>query len=714
LFRVVAMDPSAVPSLGPLAGSADRLLEALDPEQREVALALRGPVRVLAGAGTGKTRAITHRIAYGVATGVYNPTEVLAVTFTTRAAGEMRGRLRALGAGGVQARTFHSAALRQARYFWPRVYGGELPVLTESKLPLLGNAARRNRLQTDQATLRDLASEIEWAKVSNVRPDDYVRVADARGRSVSGHDAATVAHVFATYEEVKRDQGRMDMEDVLLVTAALLTEDERVAAEVRRQYRWFVVDEFQDVSPIQAALLDLWLGGRNDLCVVGDPAQTIYSFAGASATYLTDFPRRHTGTTSLELVRNYRSTPQVVATANQLLAGTPSAGVSLRSQQEAGPEVSYAEHTDEVAEAESVAAQVLELRRAGTPMREVAVLFRINAQSEAFEEALAARGIPYVVRGAARFFERPEVRQAVTLLRGNARGEGASGDGLVADVKAVLSGMDWAEKAPSGRGSVRDRWESLQAIVSQAEEFAASHEAADLGAFVAELDRRAAEQHAPVAEGVTLATLHAAKGLEWDNVFLVGVHEGTMPIVYAEGPRAVEEERRLLYVGVTRARVRLAVSWSLARAPGGRATRKPSRFLTGLRPQAGSDRASEARSSRSRTKRGVAHCRVCNAALSTTAERKIGRCEDCPATYDEELFERLRAWRVARAAEEKVPAYVVFTDLTLQAIAEIRPADSASLLRVNGVGPAKIDKYAEDVLALVAQTPRPADQGGSP
>lgn len=694
---MVAMDPFA----GPVAGSADRLLEALDPEQREVALALRGPVRVLAGAGTGKTRAITHRIAYGVATGVYNPSEVLAVTFTTRAAGEMRTRLRALGAGGVQARTFHSAALRQARYFWPRVYGGELPVLTESKLPLLGNAARRNRIQADQATLRDLAAEVEWAKVSNVRPDDYARVADARGRSVGGQDPATVARVFATYEEVKRDQGRMDMEDVLLITAALLAEDERVAAEVRRQYRWFVVDEFQDVSPIQAALLDLWLGGRGDLCVVGDPAQTIYSFAGASTTYLSDFARRHPGTTSLELVRNYRSTPQVVAAANHLLAGTSSAGVSLRAQSDAGPEVAYAEHSDEVAEAEAVAAQILELRRSGTPLREVAVLFRINAQSEAFEEALAARGIPYVVRGAARFFERPEVRQAVTLLRGNARGAGGAGDGIVADVKAVLAGMQWTETAPTGRGSVRDRWESLHAIVSQAAEFAAAHESADLGAFVDELDRRAAEQHAPVAEGVTLATLHAAKGLEWDAVFLVGMHEGTMPIIYAEGPAEVEEERRLLYVGMTRARRRLSITWSLARSPGGRANRKPSRFLTGLRPQVRSDRADE-RSARTRGKRGIAHCRVCNAPLSTTAERKIGRCEGCPATYDEELFERLRAWRVARAAEEKVPAYVVFTDLTLQAIAEVRPADPTALLRISGVGPAKIDKYGDDVLELVA------------
>ncbi|MGZ4426621.1 MAG: ATP-dependent DNA helicase UvrD2 [Nocardioidaceae bacterium] len=683
------------------AGTADELLARLDPEQRAVAEALRGPVRVLAGAGTGKTRAITHRISYGVATGVYTPTEVLAVTFTTRAAGEMRTRLRSLGAGGVQARTFHSAALRQARYFWPRVYGGELPVLTESKLPLIGNAARRCRVQTDQATLRDLASEVEWAKVSNVRPDDYAAVAERRGRSVNGADPATVARVFATYEEVKRDQGRMDMEDVLLCAAALLTEDERVAAEVRRQYKWFVVDEFQDVSPIQAALLDLWLGGRDTLCVVGDPAQTIYSFAGASAAYLRDFPRKHPGTTAIELVRNYRSTPQVVAAANQLLAGTPSAGVQLRAQRDTGPEITYSEQPDEVAEAEAVAAEILTLRARGVPPREIAVLFRINAQSEAFEEALAAHGIPYVVRGAARFFERPEVRQAVTLLRGNARSGGGSGEGLVPDVKAVLAGMQWTDTPPTGRGNVRDRWESLQAIVSQAEDLADANPEAALADFVDDLDRRAAEQHAPVAEGVTLATLHAAKGLEWDAVFLAGLHEGTMPIVYADGPAAVEEERRLLYVGMTRARLHLALSWSLARTPGARSSRKPSRFLTGLRPRAASDEAREKKPA-GRTRKGVAHCKVCSKPLGSTAERKRGRCEDCPAAYDEQLFERLREWRVERAAEEKVPAYVVFTDLTLEAIAEVKPTSTQQLLKINGIGAAKLDKYGDEVLALVA------------
>ncbi|MEO5709850.1 MAG: ATP-dependent DNA helicase UvrD2 [Nocardioidaceae bacterium] len=693
-----------------LAPGADELLDALDPEQRAVASALRGPVRVLAGAGTGKTRAITHRIAYGVASGVYNPHEVLAVTFTTRAAGEMRTRLRGLGAGGVQARTFHSAALRQARFFWPRVYGGELPVLTESKLALMGNAARRNRVQTDQATLRDLASEVEWAKVSNVRPDDYPRVAESRGRTVTGTDPATVARVFATYEDVKRDQGRMDMEDVLLCAAALLAEDERVAAQVRQQYKWFVVDEFQDVSPIQASLLDLWLGGRDDICVVGDPAQTIYSFAGANAAYLLDFPKKHDATASVELVRNYRSTPQVVTAANRLLSGTPSAGVQLRSQQESGAEVRFAEHSDEVAEAEQVAAEIRAMMDAGTPAREVAVLFRINAQSEAFEEAFASRGVPYVLRGATRFFERAEVKQAVTLLRGSARSGAGTGDELAAEVRAVLAGMGWAEQAPTGRGNVRDKWESLQAIVSQAEDFLAAQPDGTLSDFVAELDRRAAEQHAPVAEGVTLATLHAAKGLEWDVVFVAGMHEGTMPIIYADTPAAVEEERRLLYVGMTRARHRLTVSWALSRNPGGRSSRKPSRFLTGLRPQTASDAAPE-RGGSSRKRKSVANCRECGTPLGTTAERKVGRCEDCPASYDEELFERLRAWRVERAGQEKVPAYVVFTDLTLQAIAEVKPANPQSLLRINGIGQSKLTKYGDDVLTLVGGGSLPGDDG---
>jgi len=676
---------------------AEALLDALDPEQRAVAEALRGPVRVLAGAGTGKTRAITHRIAHGVATGTYAPTEVLAVTFTTRAAGEMRSRLRTLGAGGVQARTFHSAALRQLRYFWPHVHGVDLPVLTESKIGLLAGACRRQRLRADQAQLRDLASEVEWAKVSNVGPDDYARIATARGREVTGLDADTVGRVFGAYEDVKRAEGRMDMEDVLLLTAGLLAEDERVAAQVRRQYKWFVVDEFQDVSPLQSALLDLWLGGRDEICVVGDPAQTIYSFAGANADYLRDFPRKFPGTTSVELVRNYRSTPEIVRTATTLLAGTPSQGVALRSEQPAGAAVEFAPQPDEVAEAEATAARVLALRDEGVPLSEMAVLFRINAQSEAFEEALSARSLPYVIRGAGRFFERPEVREAVTRIRGAARS--APGEDLVETVRSTLAGMGWTPDPPRARGQTRDRWESWQALVDQAEEYAAGEGAAQedpLNAFVDELDRRAAEQHAPVAEGVTLATFHAAKGLEWDVVFCVGLQDGTLPITYADTPVAVEEERRLLYVGITRARRTLRLSWSAARNPGGRGNRKPSRFLDPVLPESARPAEPSAR------RRGAMTCRECGRPLTTPAEKKRARCEDCPASYDEELFERLREWRKGRADEEKVPAFVVFNDATLQLIAEVRPTTERELLKISGIGRSKLEKYGEDVLGLLA------------
>lgn len=675
------------------------MLEALDPEQRQVAEALRGPVRVLAGAGTGKTRAITHRIAHGVAQGVYAPTEVLALSFTTRAAGEMRERLRSLGAPGVQARTFHSAALRQLRFFWPRVHGRDLPELTESKLGMVALAARRQRLSVDQATLRDLASEIEWAKVSNVAPDAYAALARARGRAVSGLEPEVVARAFDAYEEVKRGQGRMDMEDVLLFGAGLLADNEAVAAQVRRQYKWFVVDEFQDVSPLQNALLDLWLGGRDELCVVGDPAQTIYSFAGADARYLREFTQRFPKATSVELVRNYRSTPQVVAAANALLAGTSSKGVDLVAQRPSGAAITYREVSDEVAEADAVADRAAALRASGTPASRMAVLLRINAQSERFEEALAARGIPYVVRGGARFFDRPEVRQAITLVRGAARSGEASGP--VADaVVAVLSQMGHSTEPPEGRGEVRNRWESLQALVDLAADFGRERPEAGLGDLVDDLDRRAGEQHAPVADAVTLATIHSAKGLEWDAVFVAGMHEKMMPISQAKTPAEVEEERRLLYVAMTRARDELCVSWASAREPGGRANRGSSPFLSPLLD--GTPGVAAQRRERSKRNRAALHCRECGGALSNAREKKTGRCADCPASYDEALFERLREWRLARAAQDSVPAFVVFTDATLQLIAEHVPSDERGLRAISGVGPGKIAKYGDEVLALVS------------
>ena len=677
------------------------VLSALDPEQRAAAEAVRGPVCILAGAGTGKTRAITHRIAFAVHTGTVLPAHVLAVTFTARAAGELRGRLRALNVGGVQARTFHSAALRQLQYFWPRTIGGELPAILKSKVPLLAEVASRLRLGLSASDLRDVASEIEWMKALQRPPDDYASSVHLAHR-IAPRPVADVAAMYAGYEDLKVRKNMFDFEDLLLHATALLETEPDVASQVRDQYRYFVVDEYQDVNPAQQRLLDAWLGNRDDICVVGDPEQTIYSFAGASPSYLTGFEERYPKATVVRLVRDYRSTPQIVSLANRLSGG------ALVAQQPLGPVPVISSYDDEVAEAAAVAAKAAKLIADGTPASDIAVLFRINAQSETYEQALAEVGVPYVLRGGERFFERPEVREAVFLLRGAARAEQPDDGTLVDAVRGVLGTVGFGPVPPSGSGAARDRWESLAALVRLAEERLAAPDeepgALSLAAFVADLEERASLQHAPVVDGVTLASLHAAKGLEWRAVFVVGLVDGTLPIVYAETPAQVDEERRLLYVGITRARTFLALSWAAARSPGGRATRRPSRFLDALRDATTNGSASptpqRAPGGSRREKALTLRCRVCQKLLTGGAERKLGRCTDCPGSVDEELFERLRDWRLERSKELKQPAYCVFTDATLTRIAEVRPHTTQELAMIGGVGPAKLTMYGAEVLAM--------------
>ena len=467
--------------------SADEVLAALDPEQREVAASPLGPMCVLAGAGTGKTRAITHRIAYGVHAGAYQPQRVLAVTFTARAAGEMRTRLRDLGVGGVQARTFHAAALRQLHYFWPQAIGGAAPEVMSHKAPAVAQAAASLRLQFDRTGIRDLAAEVEWAKVNMLTPETYAAAAAAARREPPGLDATGMARVLETYEQVKSDRGVIDFEDVLLVTVGILAERDDIARTIRQQYRHFVVDEYQDVNTLQQRLLDLWLGERDDVCVVGDPAQTIYSFTGASPRHLLGFTQRHPRAQVVRLVRNYRSTPQIVGLANLVVRG-PSGGtrghsVQLEAQGEPGPEPALTAHPDDPAEAAGIAAEIAERVAAGASPADMAILFRTNGQSEAFESALAERDIPYLVRGGERFFARKEVRDAILLMRGGARSDDAS-QPLPDLVRDILVGAGWTREAPSSGGAARERWESLAALAALADAVVAANPEARLVEFI--------------------------------------------------------------------------------------------------------------------------------------------------------------------------------------------------------------------------------------
>lgn len=700
------------------------LLSGLDPEQQAVAESISGPVVVMAGAGTGKTRAITHRIAYAVAMGRHDPAKTLAVTFTNRAAGEMSRRLAGLGVAGVRVRTFHSAALRQLRWAWPQAIGGEMHDVIASKSSLVASAASQLRLGSDFATVRDLATEIEWAKVMQVGPAEYAGVASLHGRrGPGGLTVEQAGEVYEGYERLKRSAGRIDFEDVLLLTVGVLEDRQDLRQQVQNSFAHFTVDEFQDVSAVQQRLLQVWLGDRDDVCVVGDVAQTIYSFAGADPSHLLHFGNQFANTTVVSLARCYRCTPQIVQVAEdvladgvvsaQLLATTKARRVPLRSQVGDGPAPRVVQYADEPSEAVAVVSQIRKLIAAGTPPREIAILVRINALTEQFEAALADSGIAYSVRGGRRFFDRPEVRKGVSLLRGAARGAadiGQAPDDPITLVRAILSAAGWSEKPPTGTGAVREAWESLAALVGLCDEVVAADSSAGLNEIIREIARREEVQDAPSVDGVTLASLHAAKGMEWDAVFLVGLVDTMVPMSHAETPAQVEEERRLLYVGITRARAFLQLSWADSRLPGGR-PRKPSRFLAPIPGHAGSDRNRKADSVSAvkRRARKPANCRICGKALVTAKERSVIRCRTCPSQVNEQLLDALQQWRtetVATLAAERgssIPAYVVATDATLEALAEQVPTDSAELAAIPGLGPAKLAAYGQALMTLLDQ-----------
>ena len=623
------------------------ILAALNPEQRRAAETVRGPVCILAGAGSGKTTTITRRIAYQVATGAFAAGEILAVTFTDKAATEMRTRLDALGVRGVSARTFHSSALRQLHHlapatgeilsskaFWLRQLAGALP------------KAYRFR------PVADLAAEIEWAKNRRLTPETYP---EALGDHVPPIPADLVQRVFRRYEERKRREARIDFEDVLDLLVRLYEQHPEAATRFRSRCRAITVDEYQDVNLLQQALLDIWLGERDELCVVGDDYQAIYSFTGATPRYLIELPKRFPHAAVIRLETNYRSTPEVLGLANRLVPRLGGAPKQLRSVAADGPEPVLERVADEPG---WVRERVAELHAGGVAYEEIAVLYRVNARSEDFEEVLADAGIPYQVRGGA-FIARPAARAVLRRLRRAATLDARD----AVEEAAALEGL--LDVVPDGLGEEEaTRQADLARLLRLAEQFDGTTDE-----FTADLTARFGADSE--GRGVHLLTYHRAKGLEWDAVFLPLLVEGELPARQARSPEAVDEERRLLYVGITRARRRLHLTWG---------TGTPSRFLEEL-----GVRRSEPAPRRRQSQVGVA----------------AGYIRPLPADVHPDALAALKTWRKERAREDGVPAYVVFHDRTLEEIAGRIPRSPAELQAVSGVGPAKLERYGGDVVRVL-------------
>jgi ATP-dependent DNA helicase UvrD/PcrA len=615
---------------------AETILDGLNPEQRAAAEATRGPLCILAGAGTGKTTTITRRIAWQVAGGVFPASQIVAVTFTDKAAGELRGRLRTLGADGVRASTFHSAALSLLRHF--RGDPGRILATKALLLRRIGNGLPRPYRFRPAG---DLATEIEWAKNRRLTPESYHA---GLGEHEPPVPPDLALRVFREYERRKDAEGVLDFEDLLERTIRMLEDDGRALGLVRDRWRSFTVDEYQDVNLLQQTLLDLWLGPRDDLCAVGDDYQAIYGFTGASARWLQTLPERFPHARVVRLERNYRSTPQVLELANRLVPRLGGSQKSLRATLGDGPEPVLRACPGPGEQALAVAARVRELAAAGVVLEEQAVLVRTNARTTELEEAFHEAGLPF--QGAS-LLDRDAARQLLKALRSDR-------DTPVGEaVRRVAVAHGLLDHPPDKLG---DREQTRQADLARLVRLAEQFEGSGVAEFVASLHERFG---ASSGRGVHLLTLHRAKGLEWEAVFLPRLEEGELPIRRARGEE-LGEERRLLYVGLTRARRHLLVTWS----------GRPSRFLDELGVRAAAP--------------------VAAAPLGTTLEQT-------PTVL------ALKEWRLARARAEDVPAYVVFNDRTLAELVARTPRTLAELAAVPGIGPAKLERYGEELLEQLAR-----------
>jgi len=644
----------------PDAAVTSRILDGLNPAQREAAQAVRGPVAILAGAGTGKTTTITHRIAWQVASGTFPAPRILAVTYTQKAAGELRDRLASLGVEGVEARTFHSAALAQLRGLYERFVGSPLPDVLDHKGRLLNPLA--NGLPAPHRFLprRELAGEIEWAKNRMIRPDAYLSALASEGHEPP-IPAELMDGLFRNYERRKTRSGVLDFEDMLALAVRMLEEHPESAALVRERFGAFTVDEFQDVNPLQAALLDRWLGDRDELCVVGDDYQTIFAFTGASPSHLLAFPERFPDVTVVRLEENYRSTPQILGLANGLAGTLGGFRKELRATRPEGPAPIAKPFASQEAEIAWIVRQTIAVHEQGVPWEGVAILLRINARTESFEEAFAAKGIPYQVRTGA-FLQRPAARAVLARVRRVPDGDVRR----VVDEVTVALGYD-PDATPDAEEEIT-RQSDLGRLRALADEYAVAYgDEATIAGLLEELPRRFSIEES--GRGVQLLTYHRAKGLEFDVVFLPRLLEGELPYKSGRSVADPMEERRLFYVGITRARHWLAITWPT--------------------------------DSRARVSGFVAEAMGSVPKRIAKDASKPTRASVTVRASDESLFERLRTWRKQRASEDGVPPYVVFHDKTLAAIADTKPGSRSALLEIDGIGPAKAERYADEVLAVV-------------
>jgi len=664
------------------------LLEGLNDAQRAAVASTASPLCVLAGAGSGKTRVLTRRIAWRVAQGDAHPGHVLALTFTRKAAGELNFRLGSLGIRDrVAAGTFHSTAYAQLRRWWAD-RDQAAPGLLDRKVRVLAGLVPRAHRDAKPVEAVDLAGEIEWAKARMIGPDDYALEAEGAGRRPP-LTPSRMAEIYRRYEEEKHRRGLVDFDDLLSMCARAIEEDAGFAAAQRWRFRHLFVDEFQDVNPSQFRLLSAWLGDRLDLCVVGDPNQAIYSWNGADPTLLTSFTDRFPTAEVINLEDNYRSTPQILTVAGAVLGRT-----SLRANRAEGPIPAVRSYGSDVEEARGVASLVRQARRPGSPWSDIAILARTNAQLPTLERALRALQVPSRTAGGAALLEQPEVK--VALRQMSQAPPGATFLAVVADLEQAAGD----DAGPLDASALEERRMQLVAFAQLAREYAALDQRPSAGGFRSWLTTTiGGDGGAGASDAVALSTFHRAKGLEWPVVFLVGLERGLVPIGRSNGPAEEAEERRLLYVAATRAEHRLHCSWAERRSFGQRSLpRQPSPYLEAIEMACLRLEGKEVPAADHAG--GISRAR---SALPAPGRRPVGSIADLAADADPGVLNALRQWRSITAKASGVPAYVIFHDSTLAAMAASCPTTTKQLLGLPGLGPVKVSRYGDAILALVAE-----------